>query len=138
MSVDAASDDHAGGRPSGTQADAIALFQQCAQRAHPDFDLNRELVYVQRICRLVDGAPLAIELAAAWLKALPCEQVAQELTRNIDILATSLRNVPRVTSRVARRAGAVVAISYRRRTAHVSPTLRVRKRLPARCRQDDC
>ena len=51
-------------------------------------------MHVQRICRLVDGAPLAIELAAAWLKALPCEQVARELTRSIDFLSTSLRDMP--------------------------------------------
>jgi predicted ATPase len=94
MAVDAMEDDQALAAPGATHADAVALFQQCGQRAHPDFDLTRELLHVQRICRLVDGAPLAIELAAAWLKALPCEQVAQEMARSTDFLATSLRNVP--------------------------------------------
>lgn len=93
MRVDAGGEDGMGAPPD-LHADAIALFQQCAQRAHPDFDLARVGSYVQQICRIVDGAPLAIELAAAWLKALPCEQVLRELTDSNDLLATSLRNVP--------------------------------------------
>jgi predicted ATPase/transcriptional regulator with XRE-family HTH domain len=83
----------AGEHPQHQHADAIALFQQCAQRAQAGFDLDRELSHVQRICHLVDGAPLAIELAAAWLKVLTCEQVARELAHSIDFLATSMRDV---------------------------------------------
>ena len=45
-------------------------------------------------CRRVDGVPLAIELSAAWLKTLPCDQIAHELAQSIDFLASSLRNVP--------------------------------------------
>ena len=76
------------------EPDAVLLFRQCALRVQPTFDLERELVHVRHICRLVEGAPLAIELAATWLKALPCSQVARELTRGIDLLATSMRDVP--------------------------------------------
>ncbi len=74
--------------------DALMLFQQCAHRVRPEFNLAHEVANVQEICRLVDGVPLAIELAAAWLKALPCEQVTQELARSIDILASSMQNMP--------------------------------------------
>lgn len=84
------SDDSAG----DVRTDAVALFQQCAQRARTDFDLARELPHVQRICALVDGAPLAIELAAAWVRALPCAQVAQELARSMDLLTTTLTDLP--------------------------------------------
>ncbi|MFN8470443.1 MAG: NB-ARC domain-containing protein [Caldilineaceae bacterium] len=72
--------------------EAPTLFEHCAQRAHPHFDPARERIHAEQICRIVDGAPLAIELAAAWLKALPCEHVLEELTRSIDLLATSVHN----------------------------------------------
>ena len=38
--------------------------------------------------------PLALELAAAWLKVLPCEQIGREIEDNLDFLATKMRNVP--------------------------------------------
>lgn len=75
-------------------ADAVALFEQCARRVRPDFDPQRELPHIRQICRLVDGAPLAIELAAAWLKALPCQQVAAELAGGGELLATGQRDIP--------------------------------------------
>lgn len=77
--------------------DAIRLFDQCARRARPDFDLAAEGAHVGLICRLVDGLPLGIELAAAWLKLLSCAQIATEIEkieRSLDFLATTQRNVP--------------------------------------------
>jgi tetratricopeptide (TPR) repeat protein len=38
--------------------------------------------------------PLGIELAAAWSRAMPCQQIAGQIRRDLDFLATSLRNVP--------------------------------------------
>jgi predicted ATPase/DNA-binding XRE family transcriptional regulator len=79
---------------SSEYGDAIDLFYQCALRSRPDFDLARDFVNVQQICRLVDGAPLAIVLAAAWLKALPAAQIARELEHDVELLASTHRNVP--------------------------------------------
>ncbi len=73
---------------------AIQLFVQCARRAQPQFVLAHEQDAVRRICELVAGMPLGIELAAAWLKRLSCTEIAQELERGLDILETSARNVP--------------------------------------------
>lgn len=83
-----------GDKDSWQTADAVQLFAGNALRARPDFDLVREQVYVTRICQLVDGAPLAIELAAAWLRILPCVQIAEEVERGLDLLATTLHEVP--------------------------------------------
>ncbi len=83
-----------GDNDSWKTADAVQLFAENALRARPDFDLAREQVHVTRICRLVDGAPLAIELAAAWLRILPCAQIAEEVEQGIDLLATTLHDVP--------------------------------------------
>lgn len=83
-----------GDKDSWQAADAVQLFAGNALRARPDFDLVREQVHVTRICQLVDGAPLAIELAAAWLRILPCAQIAEEVERGLDLLATTLHGVP--------------------------------------------
>jgi predicted ATPase/DNA-binding SARP family transcriptional activator len=73
---------------------AMRLFEQCAHRARIDFSLAEDEIHALRICRLVDGLPLAIELAAAWLKTLPTATIADEIERGIDILTTQQRNVP--------------------------------------------
>src|SRR5262249_51996499 len=68
---------------------AVELFVQHARRAKASFaltDMNRPAVV--RICRLVGGMPLAIELAASWVRALSCEAIADEIERSLDILET--------------------------------------------------
>jgi predicted ATPase/DNA-binding XRE family transcriptional regulator len=74
---------------------SVALFLQCAQRVYPGFVLDRtNRTEVAKICRLVGGMPLAIELAAAWTHLLPCTQIAQEIERDIDFLADAGRGTP--------------------------------------------
>jgi DNA-binding SARP family transcriptional activator/predicted ATPase len=75
-------------------SDAIRFFVQCAQRARSGFALAAERTDVVRICQLVEGMPLGIELAAAWLKTLSCAAVAGEIERNLDFLSSRLRNLP--------------------------------------------
>ena len=74
--------------------DAAQLFVERARQARGDFVAERERPHVIRICRLVEGLPLAIELAAAWIRTLSCAQIAEEIQRSTGFLATSLRNVP--------------------------------------------
>ncbi|RIK41987.1 MAG: hypothetical protein DCC55_10265 [Chloroflexi bacterium] len=73
---------------------AVRLFLQCARRVRPDFDLAKERAGVIRICQLVEGMPLALELAATWVKTLDSAAIAAEIDHSIDFLSTSLRNVP--------------------------------------------
>lgn len=73
---------------------AIRLFVEAARRVRPDFSLAEEEKDVIRICQLVDGIPLAIELAAAWTKTLSCAEIADEIERNVDFLSTRMRNLP--------------------------------------------
>jgi len=72
---------------SSADADAVRFFARMAQRNQPEFDVQEKLPEVQRICRLVEGMPLALELAAAWLKMLSMKEVADEIEKGIDILA---------------------------------------------------
>lgn len=75
-------------------ADALRLFATRAAQNRHDFDLARERADAIRICRLVEGMPLALELAAAWVKVLPCSAIADEMTRSLDFLATTQRDLP--------------------------------------------
>jgi predicted ATPase/DNA-binding SARP family transcriptional activator len=75
--------------------DALQLFLQSARRVRPDFALEREdQQSVERIIGLVEGMPLAIELAAVWVQMLSCQEIAQEIQKGIDFLTTNARNVP--------------------------------------------
>ena len=77
------------------QYDAIQLFLQAAHRVQPGFDLTAEnRSHVIRICRLVEGMPLAILLAAAWLEMLSPAEIAAEIDKGIDLLESDLRDMP--------------------------------------------
>lgn len=74
---------------------AIQFFVKCASRVKADFQLTAaNQPNIIRICQLVEGLPLGIELAAAWVRALSCKEIADEIERNLDFLTTSLRNTP--------------------------------------------
>jgi predicted ATPase/DNA-binding SARP family transcriptional activator/Tfp pilus assembly protein PilF len=66
---------------------SVQLFLNSAQRVAPTFDLSPEnLSHVARICRRVAGLPLGIELAAAWARLIPCQQIAAEMEESLDFL----------------------------------------------------
>jgi predicted ATPase len=73
--------------------EAIQLFLSHARRFQPTFDLASESDSMIRICMMTAGLPLAIELAASWLKGLHAAQIAQAMQRNLDVLSTTARNV---------------------------------------------
>jgi DNA-binding SARP family transcriptional activator/predicted ATPase len=73
---------------------AIRLFESSARRARRHFSLAEIQRNVIRIGRLVEGMPLALELAAGRLRTLTCAEVVQEIERSLDILAGQWSNVP--------------------------------------------
>jgi predicted ATPase len=77
-------------------SEAVALFVERASAVAPDFELEREARAVTEICRRLDGLPLAIELAAARVAAIPVGVLAQRLDRRFSVLrrgrAGSLRH----------------------------------------------
>ncbi len=73
---------------------ALHLFALCVQRLQPSFALDQAtLAPVIRICHLVDGMPLALEMAAAWVRVLPIAQIPAEIEKSITFLASPARNV---------------------------------------------
>jgi tetratricopeptide (TPR) repeat protein len=74
---------------------ATQLFFQGARRVKPDFaPTDEELGQIAQICRLVQGMPLAILLAAAWMTVLTPAEIATEIGRSLDFLETDWHDVP--------------------------------------------
>jgi DNA-binding SARP family transcriptional activator/predicted ATPase/Tfp pilus assembly protein PilF len=75
---------------------AVQLFQQTARRVSQRFLLaSHDEPAVVRICRLVEGMPLGIDLAASWVGTRTCTGIAEEIAHNLSFLATALRDVPK-------------------------------------------
>jgi predicted ATPase/DNA-binding SARP family transcriptional activator len=74
---------------------AIHLFMQQAKQVQPQFEPSEEVMpAVVHICQHVRGMPLAIELAAAWVRTMRVKEIEERLQSDLDILATTLRDVP--------------------------------------------
>ena len=74
--------------------EAIRLFAGMARRVRTDFSLEDNQEAIVHICRITDGMPLALEMAAGWLKVMSCREIAAEIQTNFNFLATSARNTP--------------------------------------------
>ena len=75
-------------------AEAVQLFVERAQSVDRTFALTAENAEaISRICRLMDGMPLALELAAAWVRILSCAEIADEIQRSLDFLVLADRDM---------------------------------------------
>lgn len=78
-----------------TDAPAVRLFVDRVRRARGAFDPDdADMEAALRICRAVGGLPLGLELAAAWTRALPVPDVADEVERSLGFLAAPTRDAP--------------------------------------------
>ncbi len=74
---------------------AVQLFVQRATQVLPGFALAEATIATMiRICQHVAGMPLAIELAASGVRIMPIAAIEQQIRANLDILATTQRDVP--------------------------------------------
>jgi predicted ATPase/DNA-binding SARP family transcriptional activator len=82
------------GAPGAGGFAAIRLFCDRAYRLRKSFKLTDENTpHVVRICRLVEGMPLAIELAASWIREFEPQDLAGALEQSLDTLTTLQRDV---------------------------------------------
>jgi predicted ATPase/DNA-binding SARP family transcriptional activator/Tfp pilus assembly protein PilF len=73
---------------------AIELFLERARRARGDcVPAGDQARWIVKICQLVEGMPLAVELAAAWVAERPVPEIAREIDDNLDILTTARGDV---------------------------------------------
>lgn len=74
---------------------ALRLFATTAQKQKPDWVQNEENArIVAEICRMVDGLPLAILLAASWIRVLSAQEILTEIKRGLDMLAADWPSIP--------------------------------------------
>jgi predicted ATPase len=74
---------------------SVQLYVQRARQMGGTIELDQSTEEaIIRICQLVDGAPLAIELAASWLQTLSAAEIAAEIERSYAFLETTLRDMP--------------------------------------------
>lgn len=72
---------------------AVQLFLKGAERAGPFAARESDWPAIGRICRLLGGMPLGVEMAAAWTKILSCHEIAAELGRDLLSLIATWRMV---------------------------------------------
>lgn len=74
---------------------SVKLWVQRAAQAVGGWKLTpADAPAVREICAAVEGMPLAIELAAAWVRALPCEEIARELRGGGTLLTAPIPDRP--------------------------------------------
>jgi non-specific serine/threonine protein kinase len=79
--------------PVFEEAEAVALFASRARVASPSFSLTeRSSEAIKRICKRLDRIPLAIEIAAARVRIMPLEDLANRLDERFDVLSLGARN----------------------------------------------
>jgi DNA-binding SARP family transcriptional activator/predicted ATPase len=75
--------------------DSMNLFENRACQIDSRFKLSQACLNdIAAICQLVEGQPLAIELAASAVAERSCAEIAESLHRTFDALAPTLRNFP--------------------------------------------
>jgi non-specific serine/threonine protein kinase len=76
-------------------ADAVQLLAARIQAVQPDFELSASTApLVRRICHLVDGLPLGIELAASCTSSMSLTEIAHRLSRPLSLLTVGPRSAP--------------------------------------------
>jgi predicted ATPase/class 3 adenylate cyclase len=73
---------------------AVQLFVKSAERASRFSVTEEDWVAIARICRLLEGMPLGVEMAAAWVKLFSCEEILAEIESNANFLVANWRNIP--------------------------------------------
>lgn len=74
---------------------APALFLKAAHRTRADFQVTAaDIPAITQVAHILEGLPLGLELAAAWVKTLSCTEIAEEIDHSLDFLANSAQDLP--------------------------------------------
>jgi predicted ATPase/class 3 adenylate cyclase len=73
---------------------AVRLFVDRARAVRPDWQPDGQTPVIREICRLLDGLPLGIELAAARISLLPAAAIRDRLTTRVPLPGSGPRDVP--------------------------------------------
>ena len=76
-------------------SEAVQLFLQSAKRVQPAFVLTeKDNAHLLAICKLVEGMPLALELAAGWVDTLSMLGILTEVEKSLGMLTTEMEGMP--------------------------------------------
>jgi hypothetical protein len=115
-------DSHAGEQPPADLArvPAVRLFLERVRDVQSDFRLTRENgAIVTAICRRLDALPLALELAAPWIKVLTVEGLLRRLERDVLLSPVGARDLPGTPADDERDDRVELSAPWRRRAADV-------------------
>ncbi len=74
---------------------SVSLFLRSAAQVRASFALTAENARsINQLCHLIDGLPLALQLSATWLRAMPLSDILAALEQGLDLLATDMRDIP--------------------------------------------
>ena len=77
------------------RSSAVTLFLQNARKTQGQFSPSTdEVACIAQACRLVQGVPLAIELAASWMHHYTCTEIVEQIENSLDFLSSPYRNIP--------------------------------------------
>ncbi|HTP00553.1 MAG TPA: tetratricopeptide repeat protein [Anaerolineales bacterium] len=77
-----------------SESDSVRLFVQRARQVRPDFALDASTTpAIVQLCRMLEGNPLGILLAAAWVEHFSPDEIAAQAERSFDFLTRNLRDV---------------------------------------------
>lgn len=77
-----------------TSYPGVQIFVQSARQVRPDFAPLTQRGAITRICQLVEGMPLALEMAGAWARLMTCQQIAEQISASLDILVAAPQDTP--------------------------------------------
>jgi predicted ATPase/DNA-binding CsgD family transcriptional regulator len=76
-------------------SDAVTLFIERSRSVRPDLQLTpKSREAIDEICRLTQGMPLALVLAASWTALLSPEEIVHELKYGFDFLESDIQDMP--------------------------------------------
>jgi predicted ATPase/class 3 adenylate cyclase len=73
---------------------AVQLFVKVAERVGNFTPAEGDWPAIVLICQRLEGIPLGIEMAAALVKMLTCQEIAAEIAQDLDFLSANWRGVP--------------------------------------------
>ena len=76
------------------ESPAVQMFLRIAHQADRSFDLDGRVGAVAEVCRLLDGVPLALELAAARVRLVGLDGLRESLESGLELLRTTAPDVP--------------------------------------------
>jgi predicted ATPase/DNA-binding XRE family transcriptional regulator len=107
---------------------AVRLFVERVRNVHSEFRLTpANGATVAAICRRLDALPLALELAAAWMKILPPDELLRRLMQDVLMSAVTPRDLPERQQTMT----ATVAWSYQLLSTHEQRAFRYLGALPS-------